>query len=206
MTVDTLIVDHAYLSEWQQQAEYAYDRELVTPEFNFWEWLWIRFGDWLDWFFQMDPSSGISYYVKLGCILLFVCLLGFVVYKLNPRLFIGQEKVSSSYSVEDDNIEGIDFEADIAQALQSGAYREAMRLLYLQTLKRLRDEGRIDWQLRKTPLQYTYECTYPSFRLMTRAFMGVRYANETADASRFDEMRELQGALMTALSEKGGTS
>ena len=45
----------------------------------------------------------------------------------------------------------------IADALCPTDYREAVRLLYLQTLKQLSDGKRIDWQLYKTPTQYIYE-------------------------------------------------
>ena len=89
------------------------------------------------------------------------------------------------------------------KALQGKRWREAMRLLYLQTLKMLSDSGRVDWQLRKTPLQYTYECTEPAFRKLTNVFVGVRYGNDEASAARFEEMKQLQSSLIAALAEKG---
>ena len=61
------------------------------------------------------------------------------------------------YEVGEDTIYGVDFSGGIADALSRSDYREAVRLLYLQTLKRLSDEKRIDWQPYKTPTQYINE-------------------------------------------------
>lgn len=74
------------------------------------------------------------------------------------------------YAVEEDTIYGVDFVRGIADALSRSDYREAVRLLYLQTLKQLSDEKRIDWQLYKTPTQYVYEVRMPAFRQLTNHF------------------------------------
>ena len=76
-----------------------------------------------------------------------------------------------------------------------------MRLLYLQTLKRLDEEGRIDWQLYKTPTQYIYEVKSPAFRQLTHHFLRVRYGNFEADETLFRTMRSLQDEV-----QKGGAS
>ena len=47
----------------------------------------------------------------------------------------------------------------------------------LQTLKRLSDEKRIDWQPYKTPAQYINEVRMPVFRQLTNHFLRVRYGN-----------------------------
>ena len=56
-------------------------------------------------------------------------------------------KNSLPYTVEEDTIYGVDFPKGIDEALSRRDYREAIRLLYLQTLKQLSDAERIDWQL-----------------------------------------------------------
>ena len=81
------------------------------------------------------------------------------------------------------------------------AYREAVRLLYLQTLKQLSDGKRIDWQLYKTPTQYIYEVRLPAFRQMTNHFLRVRYGNFEATETLFHAMRDLQKEV-----EKGGAA
>ena len=100
------------------------------------------------------------------------------------------------YAVEEDTIYGVDFARGIADALSRSDYREAVRLLYLQTLKQLSDEKRIDWQLYKTPTQYVYEVRMPAFRQLTNHFLRVRYGNFEA---LFHVMQSLQEEV-----KKGG--
>ena len=103
------------------------------------------------------------------------------------------------YAVEEDTIYGVDFARGIADALSRSDYREAVRLLYLQTLKQLSDEKRIDWQLYKTPTQYVYEVRMPAFRQLTNHFLRVRYGNFEATEALFHVMRSLQEEV-----KKGG--
>ena len=103
------------------------------------------------------------------------------------------------YAVEEDTIYGVDFARGIADALSRSDYREAVRLLYLQTLKQLSDEKRIDWQLYKTPTQYVYEVRMPAFRQLTNHFLRVRYGNFEAMEALFHVMQSLQEEM-----KKGG--
>ena len=105
------------------------------------------------------------------------------------------------YEVEEDTIYGVDFSGGIADALFRSDYREAVRLLYLQTLKRLSDEKRIDWQPYKTPTQYINEVRMPVFRQLTNHFLRVRYGNFEATEELFNSMKSLQEEI-----GKGGVS
>ena len=78
---------------------------------------------------------------------------------------------------------------------------KAVRLLYLQTLKRLSDEKRIDWQPYKTPTQYINEVRIPVFRQLTNHFLRVRYGNFEATEELFNSMKSLQEEI-----GKGGGS
>ena len=53
-----------------------------------------------------------------------------------------------------DDIHIVDFNAAIANAETEARYRDAVRLLYLETLKRLTDAGRIQWKPDKTNADY----------------------------------------------------
>ena len=98
-------------------------------------------------------------------------------------------------------ISGVDFPGGIAEALSRQNYREAVRLLYLQTLKQLSDAERIDWQLYKTPTQYINEVRLPAFRQLTNHFLRVRYGNFEATEELFRVMQALQEEI-----GKGGVS
>lgn len=55
------------------------------------------------------------------------------------ELFMRSRKSTLPYTVGEDTIYGVDFAERIADALARTDYREAVRLLYLQTLKQLSD-------------------------------------------------------------------
>ena len=142
--------------------------------------------------------------VLAGLFILIVLLLIWFLYKKRPELFMRSGK-KLAYHVEEDTIYGIDFEKEISAAMLHNEYREAVRLLYLQTLKQLSDAEKIDWQPYKTPTEYTYELKANAlrtpFRELTNRFLRVRYGNFEATEVLFHEMQTLQREIM-----KGGMS
>ena len=113
----------------------------------------------------------------------------------------GEHEEPLDYDVEEDTIYGVNFEADIKQALQASDYRQAVRLRYLQTLKYLEDEGKIDWQPSKTPSQYVRQVNMPAFTTLSRHFINVRYGNYEVTAELYEQVKALQDEIM-----KGGGS
>lgn len=198
---DTLVCDTTQVAVWQSDPLYDYNRELITPEINIFEWLNRQFGELLRRIFGnrlIEEYSGLI----LICIAILILLLIFwFVYKKRPELFMRSRKNALPYTVEEDTIYGVDFQGGIAEAVSRSDYREAVRLLYLQTLKQLSDEGHIDWQLYKTPTQYINEVRIPAFRQLTNHFLRVRYGNFEATETLFHTMRTLQEEI-----RKGGVS
>ena len=138
----------------------------------------------------------------LICLAIIILLLIiWFVYKKRPELFMRSPKNKLPYEVGEDTIYGVDFSGGIADALSRSDYREAVRLLYLQTLKRLSDEKRIYWQPYKTPTQYINEVRIPVFRQLTNHFLRVRYGNFEATEELFNSMKSLQEEI-----GKGGGS
>lgn len=190
---DTLVMDTAKLQVWRQDGDYAYAREIVPYRRSVMEWLQGKIADiWHD-IFDSDfyEQNGTTLWIILGAVLL-LALIAFIVFK-RPDLFTHSGKTDSvGYTVSEDTIYGIDFEQEIAKTMEGKLYREALRLIYLQTLKSLSDNHQIDWQPFKTPTQYTYEYRNPDFRKMTQLFIRVRYGNFEATEEMVKEMRMYQ--------------
>lgn len=202
---DTLVCDTARLAYWQTNPLYDYNRELVAPEIDVFGWLSMQLGKLLSKLFGTKFAEQYSG-VMLVCIgILILLLLLWFVYKKRPELFLRSGRDKVAYTVHEDTIYGVDFAQEISRALERQDYREAVRLLYLQTLKQLSDAGQIDWQLYKTPTEYIYELkpgsARPAFRNLTRLFLRVRYGNFEATASLVQEMQSLQAQI-----EKGGAA
>jgi hypothetical protein len=89
------------------------------------------------------------------------------------------------YSEFFEDINTIDFDAEIENAVSRHNYRFAVRLLYLKCLKQLSDAGLIKWEIDKTNTQYVYELQNSdrraSFSALTRQFEYVWYGEFIID-------------------------
>ena len=198
---DTLVCDTAQIALWQSDPAYNYNRELITPEMNVFEWISRQFGELLRKIFGSHFAEEYSGLILICIAILILLLIVWFVYRKRPELFMVSRKNALPYTIEEDTIYGVDFPGGITEALSRQDYREAVRLLYLQTLKQLSDAERIDWQLYKTPTQYINEVRLPAFRQLTNHFLRVRYGNFEATEELFRIMQTLQEEI-----EKGGVS
>lgn len=199
--MDTLQLDSAQLTVFQNDSRFDYDRELVGGSQNLLEWLTTVISEWLEETFNVLVDNDVVYYSLIGLGALLVLFLSWLVWKKNPKLFMRKEEEPLDYDVQEDTIYGVDFEAGISEALSQKDYRQAVRLLYLQTLKQLSDAGHIDWQPSKTPSQYVREYGQKAFAELSQHFILVRYGNFEATEELFQEMRELQGQTIVQSSE-----
>lgn len=207
MPEDSLVIDSAQLAVWRGNPRYDYDRELVDGGQSLLDWLWDSV---TRWFFTSFNNLLSNDYIVFMLIVVGALLMGFIVWivwKKNPRLFRRDENAALNYETSEDTIYDIDFDTDIARAIAAGDYRQAVRLIYLQTLKRLSDSGRIDWQPSRTPMQYMRQFDSQPFHDLTRHFIRVRYGNFEATAQLVEEMKALQGKTHKTYEtqEKGGT-
>lgn len=197
--VDTLVCDTTQLTLWRSDAAYDYNRELVMPDMNLFEWLSRQVGELLRRLLGSRLVDNYSGLILFLCVTAILLTLIWFVYKKRPDLFMRSRRNKLAYTIEEDTIYGIDFEKAIAEALQQGCYKEGVRLVYLQTLKGLSDGQRIDWQLYKTPSQYLYEVKMGAFKQLTTDFLRVRYGNFEATASLVELMQSRQKEVI-----KGG--
>ncbi|MCR5241292.1 MAG: DUF4129 domain-containing protein [Prevotella sp.] len=207
--VDTLVCDTARIAAWQQDAAFDYNRELIEPQQSIWQWLYEVVIGFLGKLIQDAMQMELSWMLMALATVVLLCFIGWFIYKYRPGLFGGKKEKALDYELEEDTIYGIDFNEAIREALARKDYREAIRLKYLQTLKQLTESGQIDWQLHKTPTQYTYECTDEPFLRMTRHFLRIRYGNFEATPEIYEEIAAANLSLNPHLStlnyeEKGG--
>ena len=206
---DTLVCDTAQIALWQSDPAYNYNRELITPEMNVFEWISRQFGELLRKIFGSHFAEEYSGLILVCIAILLLLLIVWFVYRKRPELFMASHKNALSYTVEEDTIYGVDFPGGIAEALSRQNYREAVRLLYLQTLKQLSDAERIDWQLYKTPTQYINEVRLPAFRQLTNHFLRVRYGDGGAvlrGAAGGHAVFAVRRCVAVAAETKGGQS
>ena len=200
--IDSLYIDSVQVAAWQADSRYDYDRELVGGSQNLLEYLTEQINHWLNRTLGTALDSRAVYYGLIVAGVLVVGFLAWLIWRRRVGLFVRGEKVQGlDYTVEQDNIYGIDFDAELARAEADGDWRQGVRLVYLQTLRRLSDAAVIDWQPSKTPAQYEREVGQAAFSELSRHFVRVRYGNFEATEPLFAEMRRLQAEVDSV---KGG--
>jgi hypothetical protein len=142
----------------------------------------------------------------------------FFLYRKRPELFMRPRRTKPlPYGAEEENINAIDFDSEIAAALDAGNYRLAIRMVYLHTLRILSDRRLIDWQIYKTSTDYLYEMARKElkepFCELTHHFLLVRYGRYDASPELFEAMTRIfrhirqatEGSALHDAAAEGGT-
>lgn len=202
---DTLRVAPAMLESWRRDDKYDYAREFASSGFSGWGWLMKGIERLMLSIFGKHFYAEYSLWIWLALTVIAMVVIVVLIIRARPALFYGTRRDLPVDDYGEDSIYGVDFAPAIDEALGRDDYQQAVRLLYLQTLKTLSDDGLIDWQPSKTPTQYTREMRTPSFRQMTHHFLRVRYGDFPADRTlAFDMQRLQQQVAFEADTTKGG--
>ena len=187
---DTLVIDSAQIAQWQTQQDFDYSRELAGGGMTFTEWMMAQINELLRDLFGQAWRSDYTWWglAIVGAVVVGIGI--WYVWRFHPGLFMRQRD-EQAYEEMEDTIYGIDFDAIISQALGREDYREAIRMIYLRTLKALSDSQQIDWQPFKTPSQYVREFDAAAFRTLTSHFLRVRYGYFEATRQLCDEVEQL---------------
>jgi hypothetical protein len=125
-------------------------------------WLWDLLPDMSG---PVTTVFGAFKYVVLGIIVLLIVLLVLKLAGVNYKVLLGKKKVDTAeIDIYTENVNEMDFETLIRNALQSKNYRLATRFLYLKNLKLLSDKEIIKWDITKTNISYIYEINDQSLR------------------------------------------
>ncbi|BAO55841.1 hypothetical protein NMS_1832 [Nonlabens marinus S1-08] len=127
------------------------------------------FGDFFEWLFrQLGRLFGIDISPFWGTVIKWViyALFGAVAIYFLVKL-LSNEKISgirargakrgNEIKMDETHIEEIDLSQFIKDAITNGNYRNAVRYLYLNSLKKLSASGKIDWDFQKTNGDYYRE-------------------------------------------------
>ncbi|MBC8034239.1 MAG: DUF4129 domain-containing protein [Chitinophagaceae bacterium] len=178
------------LQNYRNDSQFQYERiNLSSPS-------------WFDRFIQaivemlesLFNSSPGSRTVRVILIILAIGVLVFFIFKITGMT--GSSLMNKKnrgehipYVVGEENIHAIDFEESIRLATESRNFRLAVRLLYLQALKRLTDRGLIQWQVNKTNHAYLQELGgtryQQHFGELTRQFENNWYGNLPINENEF---------------------
>ncbi|MGX7668372.1 DUF4129 domain-containing protein [Flavobacterium pedocola] len=164
---------------------------------------WDRFkawlAHWLDRIFSFGgdgTGSALNIFIRILAFL----VVGFVVY-LIVKAIINKEggwifgksskkKIHSS-DVHEEDIHNIDFKTFIEKSKQANNYRLSIRYYYLWLLKKMSDNGVIEWDIEKTNSDYLYEIQKLSlkeeFQYLSYIYDYSWYGEFTIDDALFEK-------------------
>lgn len=193
--------DAGALKAYSSRPEFQYQEKPdgISWWTRFWNWVWYqfaRFWNWLLRLLRITPPKGqtvsIWYYIlKYTFIVLGVAAIAFLALRLAgvdmANIFRKKSAaVPIPYSEFFEDINQINFDQEIENAVAKNNYRFAVRLLYLKCLKQLSDAGMIEWQIDKTNSIYINELKNEeqrsAFKQLTRQFEYVWYGEFLIDA------------------------
>lgn len=180
--------DKQAISGYKNKKEFQYD-EVQGQQISWWDRFWMWFWNSLGELFVGAASNSVSRYFFIAAGVAFVI---FVVVKIIGAENIFSKKAKETilhYDVLNENIHEIDYEKELQRLVAERKYRLAVRLLYLQALKKLSDADIIQWQPDKTNYNYLTEISRPElktdFSKLTTQFDYIWYGDFPVDEDKF---------------------
>lgn len=185
----TTTFDTTVINQLKADPELDYDRTLHV-KMIWWERLKRKLGHWLDKLFGSKTGSMVFRNLHWA-ILAFAVI--FLIFFLRKRLFHGvftneAGKARQVREIEED-IAQLDLDALLAKAEKKGDWRGALRYQYLKVLRRLMDEGRIEFQPKNTDRDYLRQLKEPTdravFSELSFIFKWAWYGDAPVDEARY---------------------
>lgn len=188
--------DKEKLEKAKANPDFKYDIEVKKEEPSWWDKIMYRLIGFLINVVFNPTGSAESIIFYIICALLVVGLI-LVIMKMNSVGIFARKNVRNGneldFSELTEDINSIDFDKMIEEAVSSGMYRRAVRLYYLRALKQLSDKSQILWEINKTNRDYLYELKSPQLRSgfedITYVYEYVWYGNVELDSEKFSRVR-----------------
>ena len=186
------------LNEYKAGKDFQYENFREPPKSimdRFWDWFWSHWNKFWERAFSTEAGR-ITF--KTVITIVAVAIIVFFVLRLSGMtkagLFGRKSGDGLDYTTSEEDIHAINFEEAIQQAINNGNLRLAVRLLYLQSLKKLTDTGLINWQINKTNIAYVQELSgssyQPAFSNLTLQFESNWYGDVPINDGEFNAVRE----------------
>ncbi len=191
--VDVRHFDKGVLKAYSKQPEFQYKE--TQEDFSWWTRFWRWFWKWISHLFNWGSKTATVWGIFWQIIEIIILLLGaaalvFFIFKSQGINIINlfRRKLAAGpipYSEFFEDINQINFDQEIENAITKHNYRFAVRLLYLKCLKQLSDAGLIKWQIDKTNSTYIDELVNKeqraAFSMLTRQFEYIWYGEFLID-------------------------
>jgi Domain of unknown function (DUF4129) len=152
-----------------------------------------NFGNGLDW---TASSEALGNILQVFAILIAIFAIGMGIYKMleTPQnSIVSKDGIPITQDNLDQYIHETDLDIFLRNALATNDYPLAVRLYFLQSIKRLSETNSIDWSKEKTNREYLREMRahrlHESFRQRTHDYERIWYGNQPLDEDKFRRLQ-----------------
>jgi len=191
--VELKLIDESKIEQIKADKDFLYDR-VPPPAETWWEALTRNFWEWFSEMFEDSKISSTWDYFKWVLLFAVVVFIVLKVFKISFRgIFQSKSETNKIHFIaEDEDINELNFETLIKEAINQKNYKEAIRLSFLQNLKLLTDKDLIIWKVDKTNADYLTELSEETisnqFKETSMLFEYAWYGDFKLDKSMFDEI------------------
>lgn len=185
--------DAERIAAYKADPDFQYDRDL-RKEPSAWE----RFQEWLWWWLEKLLGNRAAGFVaeNITYIITVVVLVAALIILSRRGLrnaFHGAPRSAGQVIAEEEDIRALDLPAMIREAEAAGDLRRAVRLHYLLVLRRLVDQGLLEWSPERTDRDYMAQIADPALRSRfahaALVFQWVWYGHAEVDRERYEAIR-----------------
>lgn len=190
--VEIKIPDDKKVNKLKQDKDFIYEEEAEEPV-SFWDrlrwWFWKTF-------MKLFSNDGGWPYVRYTLMILFVLFVISKLLKTDLKSFFirSKGKKMPDYQILDEDINKLNLNNLIIEAIEKKQYRLATRYLYLLSLKKLSDNELIDWKINKTNRDYINEFSNhklsSEFIELTNIYEIIWYGNFNIDKDYFNQLKK----------------
>jgi hypothetical protein len=199
LQTQTISYDSTTYAKFKKQEFYNYYKvKIKEPSLS--QNLYERFNRWL----QKNLNKSIEQNTFntilwiIGMIVIIIILI--ILYINKSGIFYFNKKNPLVYSIEEESIEGQDFDRLREQSVKDGNYSDAIRWQYLKTLKMLHEKEMISYDSYKTVNEYVYEIKDSElrklFKSLSQEFVYYRYGKGVANEEKFSGFHALSEELI----------
>lgn len=149
-------IDRTKIEEYRGMGKYNYDEKV--PEYE------------PSWFIKFIVSvfgflsKGIGLVILIFLVIGLLFLIFYFISKSSNATLINDDEITDIQIEDLEDLQEMDLEKLLNEALTVKNYRLAIRILYLKTLKLLNEKNLIEWKNEKTNYDYIQELSNPSLR------------------------------------------
>lgn len=197
------------IRRFKQDPDFRYDRE-NTPSMAFLDYLEAKLREMLGEMFRGVNVSAAWKAVEyalyaFGAAMLVFAIVKFIKSDKSGIFFSSKNKSRRGVKMGAEDIHGMDFDLLIAQSIEQGDYRLAVRFLYHKILKELAGRKLIVWRMDKPNLEYVNELARTpyaeEFAAITSAFDHLWYGKFSVSGDAFADLHARFVSFISSLDE-----